>query len=57
MKVVLSLGIGVLVGSDIWLLLRPGTFQVILGFSLISYSINFLSFSMSRFLINTGSYC
>ncbi|ATO58018.1 Na+/H+ antiporter subunit C [Bartonella sp. 1-1C] len=48
MEVVLSLGIGVLVGSGIWLLLRPRTFQVILGLSLISYGINLFIFSMSR---------
>ncbi|MDD9329912.1 MAG: Na+/H+ antiporter subunit C [Bartonella sp.] len=48
MEVVLSLGIGVLIGSGIWLLLRPRTFQVILGLSLISYGINLFIFSMSR---------
>lgn len=48
MEVVLSLGIGVLVGSGIWLLLRPRTFQIILGLSLISYGVNLFIFSMSR---------
>ncbi|MET3589086.1 multicomponent K+:H+ antiporter subunit C [Bartonella silvatica] len=48
MEIVLSLGIGVLVGSGIWLVLRPRTFQVILGLSLISYGVNLFIFSMSR---------
>ncbi|WP_375704047.1 Na+/H+ antiporter subunit C [Bartonella sp. AD328YNZD] len=48
MEIVLSLGIGVFVGSGIWLVLRPRTFQVILGLSLISYGVNLFIFSMSR---------
>ncbi|MCZ2203539.1 Na+/H+ antiporter subunit C [Bartonella sp. A05] len=48
MEVVLSLGIGVLIGSGIWLLLRPRTFQIILGLSLISYGVNLFIFSMGR---------
>ncbi|WP_336293789.1 Na+/H+ antiporter subunit C [Bartonella sp. CB169] len=48
MEIVLSLGIGILVGSGIWLLLRPRTFQVILGLSLLSYGVNLFIFAMSR---------
>ncbi|WP_074381433.1 Na+/H+ antiporter subunit C [Bartonella doshiae] len=48
MEIVLSLGIGIFVGSGIWLVLRPRTFQVILGLSLISYGVNLFMFSMSR---------
>ncbi|EJF76475.1 Na+/H+ antiporter subunit C [Bartonella birtlesii] len=48
MEIVLSLAIGILVGSGIWLILRPRTFQVILGLSLISYGVNLFMFSMSR---------
>ncbi|AGF75135.1 putative monovalent cation/H+ antiporter subunit C [Bartonella australis AUST/NH1] len=48
MEAVLSLGIGVLIGSGIWLLLRPRTFQLILGLSLISYGVNLFIFSISR---------
>ena len=40
MEIVLSIAIGVLAGSGIWLLLRPRTFQVIMGLSLISYAVN-----------------
>ena len=36
MEMVLALAIGVLTGSGVWLLLRPRTFQVILGLALLS---------------------
>ena len=36
MEIILALAIGVLGGSGVWLLLRPRTFQVIMGLSLIS---------------------
>ena len=36
MEIILSLGIGVLAGSGVWLILRPRTFQVIIGLSLLS---------------------
>jgi multicomponent K+:H+ antiporter subunit C len=48
MELVLSLAIGVLVGSGVWLLLRPRTYQVIIGLSLISYGVNLFIFSMGR---------
>ncbi len=48
MEIVLSLAIGVLAGSGIWLLLRPRTFQVIMGLSLCSYAVNLFIFGMGR---------
>ncbi|OQM75914.1 Na+/H+ antiporter subunit C [Manganibacter manganicus] len=48
MALVLSLAIGVLIGSGVWLLLRPRTYQVIIGLSLISYGVNLFIFSMGR---------
>ncbi|WP_375607887.1 MULTISPECIES: Na+/H+ antiporter subunit C [unclassified Bartonella] len=48
MEIILSLAIGVLVGSGIWLILRPRTFQIILGLSLISHGVNLFIFAMSR---------
>jgi len=39
MELILALGIGVLTGSGVWLLLRPRTFQVIIGLSLLSYTL------------------
>ncbi len=46
MELVVSLGIGVLAGSGIWLMLRPRTFQVIIGLSLLSYAVNLFIFAM-----------
>lgn len=48
MELILSLGIGVLVGSGVWLLLRPRTFQVIIGLGLLSYAVNLFIFSVGR---------
>ena len=48
MELVLSLGIGVLVGSGVWLVLRPRTFQVIIGLCLLAYGINLFIFAMGR---------
>ncbi|MCG8271962.1 Na+/H+ antiporter subunit C [Aquamicrobium sp. NLF2-7] len=47
-ELTLSLAIGVLVGSGVWLLLRPRTYQVIVGLSLIAYGVNLFIFSMGR---------
>ena len=46
MEIVIALGIGVLGGSGVWLLLRPRTFQVALGLSLMSYAVNLFIFVM-----------
>ena len=47
-ELVLSLGIGVLASSGVWLILRPRTFQVIVGLSLLSYAVNLFILSMGR---------
>ncbi|MYN11710.1 Na+/H+ antiporter subunit C [Pusillimonas sp. TS35] len=52
MELILSLAIGVLAGSGIWLLLRPRTFQVIMGLSLVSYAVNLFIFSMGRITLD-----
>lgn len=49
MELILALGIGVLMTAGVWLLLRPRTFQVIMGLTLISYAVNLFIFSMGRF--------
>ena len=48
MELVIATTIGVLAGSGIWLLLRPRTFQVIIGLSLLSYAVNLFIFGMGR---------
>ena len=46
MELIIALGIGMLGGCGVWLLLRPRTFQVVLGLSLLSYSVNLFIFVM-----------
>lgn len=48
MEIIVALSIGVLSASGVWLLLRPRTFQVIIGLSLLSYAVNLFIFSMGR---------
>ena len=45
MEIIVALAIGVLTGSGVWLLLRPRTFQVVIGLSLLSYAVNLFIFS------------
>lgn len=52
MEVLLALVIGVLGGAGVWLVLRPRTFQVIVGLALLSYSVNLFIFSMGSLLID-----
>src|SRR3954469_12992750 len=53
MELVIALGIGVVAGSGVWLLLRPRTFQVAIGLSLLSYAVNLFIFVMAR--LRTGA--
>jgi len=48
MEIVYAAVIGVLAGSGVWLILRPRTFQVLLGLMLLSYAINLFIFGMGR---------
>lgn len=45
-ELVIALAIGLLAGSGTWLLLRPRTFQVVIGLSLLSYAVNLFIFAM-----------
>ncbi len=51
MELILSLAIGTLAGCGVWLLLRPRTFQVIIGLSLLSYAVNLFIFAMGRLAV------
>ncbi|RXH00321.1 MULTISPECIES: Na+/H+ antiporter subunit C [Bradyrhizobium] len=53
MEFVLAIGIGTLAASGVWLILRPRTFQVIIGLSLLSYSVNLFIVAMGR--VRTGA--
>lgn len=52
MEVVISLAIGVMTGAGVWLLLRPRTFQVLMGLSLLSYATNLFIFSVGSLSID-----
>jgi multicomponent K+:H+ antiporter subunit C len=52
MELIVALAIGVLTASGVWLLLRPRTFQVIIGLSLLSYAVNLFIFSMGRLAVD-----
>jgi multicomponent K+:H+ antiporter subunit C len=52
MEIVISLAIGVLFGSGIWLILRPRSFQVLTGLMLMSYAVNLFIFIMGRLWVN-----
>ncbi|UGB45022.1 Na+/H+ antiporter subunit C [Frateuria edaphi] len=53
MELVLALAIGVLAGCGVWLLLRPRTFQVIIGLTLLSYAVNLFIFCIGG--LRTGA--
>jgi len=48
MEIVYALAIGVFAGSGVWLLLRPRTFQVLVGLALLSYATNLFIFGVGR---------
>jgi multicomponent K+:H+ antiporter subunit C len=48
MELVYALAIGIVAGSGVWLLLRPRTFQVLMGLALLSYAVNLFIFGMGR---------
>jgi multicomponent K+:H+ antiporter subunit C len=47
-EVIVALAIGILATSGIWLVLRPRTFQVAVGLSLLAYAVNLFIFAMGR---------
>ena len=53
MEIVLAIAIGVLTGSAVYLMLRPRTFQVILGLTLMSYAVNLFIFTMGRLKVDS----
>ena len=52
MEVILSIAIGVLVAAGVWLVLRPRTFQVLIGLSLLAYAVNLFIFSVGSLAID-----
>lgn len=52
MELILAVAIGVMTGSGVWLILRPRTYQVIIGLCLLSYAVNLFIFSVGGIKIN-----
>lgn len=52
MEVIVSIAIGVLAGAGVWLVLRPRTFQVLIGLSLLSYAVNLFIFSVGSLSVD-----
>lgn len=48
MEILLATGIGVLIGSGVFLVLRSRSFDVVLGLTLMSYGVNLFLFSVGR---------
>jgi multicomponent K+:H+ antiporter subunit C len=46
MEIVYAIAIAVLAGSGVWLVLRPRTFQVLMGLTLLSYATNLFIFGV-----------
>jgi multicomponent K+:H+ antiporter subunit C len=51
-EALLALVIGVLCGAGVWLVLRPRTFQVIMGLALLSYAVNLFIFSVGSLFLD-----
>ncbi|MCC7455755.1 MAG: Na+/H+ antiporter subunit C [Nitrospira sp.] len=48
----ISIAIGVMTGAGVWLVLRPRTFQVLIGLAMLSYAINLFIFSVGSLAID-----
>jgi multicomponent K+:H+ antiporter subunit C len=53
-EIIVSVAIGVLAGSGVWLLLRSRTFQVAIGLALLSYAVNLFIFAMGRLRVGAA---
>jgi len=52
MEAALAIAIGIVFASGIWLILRPRSFQVLIGLMLMSYAVNLFIFSMGRLAVD-----
>ena len=52
METIIAIAIGVLGGSGVWLVLRPRSFQVLIGLALLSYAVNLFIFAMGSLSID-----
>lgn len=54
MELVIAAAIGILTASGVWLVLRPRTYQLVIGLALLSYAVNLFIFSMGRLRVNAA---
>lgn len=52
MEVIIALAIGVLTAAGVWLVLRPRTYQVLIGLTLLSYAVNLFIFSVGSLSVD-----
>ncbi|MBL0943387.1 MAG: Na+/H+ antiporter subunit C [Hydrogenophaga sp.] len=52
MEIVVSIAIGIMAGAGVWLVLRPRTFQVLIGLALLSYAVNLFIFSVGSLSVD-----
>jgi multicomponent K+:H+ antiporter subunit C len=52
MEIVISIAIGVMTSAGVWLVLRPRTFQVLIGLVLLSYAVNLFIFSVGSLSVD-----
>ena len=52
MELIVALAIGVMTGAGVYLVLRPRTFQVLIGLSMLSYAVNLFIFSVGSLNID-----
>src|SRR5690554_7714300 len=56
MEFILAIAIGILFASGIWLILRPRSFQVIIGLMLLSYATNLFIFITGKLAIDKPAF-
>ncbi|MCB1466422.1 MAG: Na+/H+ antiporter subunit C [Rhizobiaceae bacterium] len=54
MELVIAAAIGILTASGVWLILRPRTYQLVIGLTILSYAVNLFIFSMGRLRVNAS---
>ena len=52
MELLVASFVGVLTACGVYLLLRPRTFEIVLGLTLLSYAVNLFLFAMGRLRVN-----
>jgi multicomponent K+:H+ antiporter subunit C len=52
MEAIIAVAIGVLAAAGVWLVLRPRTYQVLIGLTLLSYATNLFIFSVGSLSID-----